>query len=805
MANIAYILKNFNNYYNRIIKKYDDIESYVQNSDDYAVRGDKSYINLESGSKMNFAIKDGVTSEMTYNYAADDLWQPDYVVITNELNEIQHRWFVLEADQPRKGQYVLSLRRDVIADNYTSTLNSPCFIERGYVPYTDNFIFNSEGIQFNEIKTENEILLKDKTGVSWIVGYVAAPEDNEANTKCVGTLDRDIDIYVSDINTWIDSHNANKHTYYYSADNVYLNWIVEGQSLYNYAYRYDINQFGTTADSVAIGRYSNTYKWRENDNSSNTKSSLKSKVYNSDVSNYLKQANLRIIFNNNELYSNMSQYEQNKALNNKVIKDTSTGKIYRVQIITADDSNLSTTIGSDIANVYNVMNSIATSTFQAGHGTTEGYSLTVNGVKPLLLSVSEITAINDIVTATITKDRRVLRDAPYCMFCIPYGKVELQNKSGSASTFTDSDLGLAMARGIVESLTSAKCYDLQLLPYCPITDYKVWHDGNVISLSDLVENQDYTQIYLQGANTVAPSIILWAKQSNFTVDINVNLSIDNTADAFKIENETSKYRLCSPNYASAYEFNLAKNGGSVTKINVDCSYKPHQPYIHANINFNRLYGNDTNDTRGLVCGGDFSLPQTSDQWASYMLNNKNYQASFNKQIETSDKIHKADQITNAFTGLTSAITTGVSAGAMLGPAAGVAVGVGSTLAAGADIGKNEYNYNIQKGNTIAQFNYQLDNVKARPDTLSNVGAYNANNKIFLFIEHYQASDVEIQALRENIKYRNMNIGRIGILEDYIQGTHNYIRGQLIRIENLSDDYHMGTEIANEISKGVYIE
>lgn len=188
-----------------------------------------------------------------------------------------------------------------------------------------------------------------------------------------------------------------------------------------------------------------------------------------------------------------------------------------------------------------------------------------------------------------------------------------------------------------------------------------------------------------------------------------------------------------------------------------------------------------------------------------MLNNKNYQASFNKQIETNDKIHKADQITNAFTGLTSAITTGVSAGAMLGPAAGVAVGVGSALAAGADIGKNEYNYNTQKGNTIAQFNYQLDNVKARPDTLSNVGAYNANNKIFLFIEHYKASDVEIQTLRQNIKYRNMNIGRIGILEDYIEENHNYIRGQLIRIENLCDDYHMGTEIANEISKGVYIE
>ena len=805
MANIAYIFKNFNNYYNRIIKKYDNITAYIQNSEDYAVRGDKSYVNLESGSKMNFAIKDGVTSEMTYNYASDDLWQPDYVVITNENNEIQHRWFVLEADQPRKGQYVLSLRRDVIADNYTATLNSPCFIERGYVPYTDNFIFNSEGINFNQIKTDNEILLKDKTGISWIVGYVAAPEDNEANTECTGKLDHDIDLYVSDINTWMEAHDADKSVYYYSPDNVYLNWTVEGQSLYNYAYRYDINQFGTTADNVAIGRFSNTYKWRENNNSSATKSSLLSKVYNSNVSNYLKQSNLRTIFSVPTLSSNMSQYENYKTLNNKIIKDTSTNKLYRVQVIMRDEDNLNTTVSSSIANIYDVMNNIATSTFQAGHGTTNGYSLTVYGIKSLYLAVNEIATTNDTVTATITKNRRVLRDAPYCMFCIPYGKLEVKIQSSGTSTYTDGDLGLAMARGIAESLTSAKCYDLQLLPYCPITDYKVWQDGNAILLDDLVENQDYTYIYLKDENTVAPSIILWAKQSNFTIDIDVDLSIENTAEAFKIENETSMYRLCSPNYASAYEFNLAKNGGSVNKINVDCSYKPHQPYIHANINFNRLYGNDTNDTRGLVCGGDFSLPQTSDQWASYMLNNKNYQASFNTQIETNDKIHKTDQVVNAVTGLTSAVTTGVSAGAMLGPAAGVGVGIGSAITAGLDVGRNELNYQLEKGNTIQQFKYQLDNVQARPNTLGNVGAYNANNKIFLFIEHYKASDIEIQALRQNIKYRNMNIGRIGILEDYIEENHNYIRGQLIRIENLSDDYHMGTEIANEISKGVYIE
>ena len=85
-----------------------------------------------------------------------------------------------------------------------------------------------------------------------------------------------------------------------------------------------------------------------------------SKVYNSNVSNYLQQANLRTIFNNDDLYSNMSQYENFKALSNKIIKDTGTGKLYRVQVIMGEADNLNTTVGSSIANVHDVMNNIAT-------------------------------------------------------------------------------------------------------------------------------------------------------------------------------------------------------------------------------------------------------------------------------------------------------------------------------------------------------------------------------------------------------------------------------------------------------------
>lgn len=73
----------------------------------------------------------------------------------------------------RSGQYTLSLKRDLIADFYDETMDATAFVSRGYVDFNNPLIFNPEGITVNQIK-KHEILLKDSTLSSWIVGYVAA-------------------------------------------------------------------------------------------------------------------------------------------------------------------------------------------------------------------------------------------------------------------------------------------------------------------------------------------------------------------------------------------------------------------------------------------------------------------------------------------------------------------------------------------------------------------------------------------------------------------------------------------------------
>ena len=72
----------------------------------------------------------------------------------------------------RAGQYALSLRRDLLADYYDETMDSTCFIQKGWVDSSNPLIFNPEGVTVNKIQ-EHEILLRDSTRAAWIVGYVA--------------------------------------------------------------------------------------------------------------------------------------------------------------------------------------------------------------------------------------------------------------------------------------------------------------------------------------------------------------------------------------------------------------------------------------------------------------------------------------------------------------------------------------------------------------------------------------------------------------------------------------------------------
>ncbi len=150
----------------------------------------------------------------------------------------------------------------------------------------------------------------------------------------------------------------------------------------------------------------------------------------------------------------------------------------------------------------------------------------------------------------------------------------------------------------------------------------------------------------------------------------VNLS---TPEDAKITNECNMYRLSAGNYSSIFEFSPAKSFG-FDGYSVDCTYKPFQPWIHITPNLKGLYGENfsvIDDARGLVCGGDYSVTQLNNQWATYQLNNKTYQEMFDREIKNMDvnnEIALQEQLAKSITGTFSgAISGGIAGGLAGGP------------------------------------------------------------------------------------------------------------------------------------------
>ena len=146
----------------------------------------------------------------------------------------------------------------------------------------------------------------------------------------------------------------------------------------------------------------------------------------------------------------------------------------------------------------------------------------------------------------------------------------------------------------------------------------------------------------------------------------------------------------------------------------------------------------------------------------------------------------------------------------------MAIGAGTGAIASAIGGIADYQMNEKLraeslDYTKDMFGYQLGNIKALPNTIAKVSAFNRNNKIFPVLEYYTCTDREKEALANKIAWNGMSVGAIGTIGNYIgnEWSYNditskgYIKGRIIRIENLEDEFHLLKEISNEIYKGVY--
>lgn len=367
-------------------------------------------------------------------------------------------------------------------------------------------------------------------------------------------------------------------------------------------------------------------------------------------------------------------------------------------------------------------------------------------------------------------------------------------KAGNMHTRSATSVSISINTGDIYDITDAAIAGITLTP------------AATISSKSITKTSTSVTVNLTFANAYTGNALVFTR---VTGSLNQETYDNSLVKDIKASNECDTYRLCSPNYNGVFEFSVAKNGNTVNGFHADCTYRPYNPYIYVHPNFSGLYKQNYEDARGLICGGEFSLGILNDQWRQYEIQNKNYQNIFDRQIQNLDTnytINKQEAIMQSIAGTLQGGSTGGVIGSALGGKAGSIAGyalggAASALGGIADISNLNKRYQEQRSFAIDNYHMQLDNIKALPTSITRTSAITANNKKVPFIEYYTCTSIEKDAFLNKLKYDGMTIGVIAALKDYNGG---WVKGQLIRLEDIIKDSNTANMIYEEINKGVYL-
>lgn len=774
----------YNNYFNRAVKKFDNIEDY-----DDAV--------LATFPGVNFLMADGVNTEQIINYGEDSI-TPDYLLAINEYDETVSRWFIIEADRLRNHQFRLTLKRDVLADNWDVIRNAPCFVQKAYLRENDKMIFNDEGMIFNQIK-KGEHLLNDKTNCAWVVGYIPHDYNDTAEKTIQATQTTSYQTITLD-EEYVPGQAMFLRRSVESWKISILYKMTDSRVPVDLRYIVSVNNDGSSATPtnslINLLKDYNPTAQSGYVNNVNDYSNITTPGINHPAQLYNRIQGLSSLDSNiNALgFKASSNYIEDVPIDDQL--SWGTGKIVtdqdnnQYEVEKYSGYNTIDLIGSqvDTTMVQKINNIIAS----ALNGT-YNYNvvkITVRYKEDYLILRRNFSYNSYKFSMPSMTNRTHTLDAPYDMFCMPLGDMYI-NPNGGGSYLINGSLNLSLANFLSTAIGRDNLYDIQLLPYCPIQDAV---DGNTIRMN----NNSIT--FIQDANSNNVGVMLWCEKSNFTFDITYPILIENK----KIQSQTDIWRLCSPNYNGLFEFSAVKNDG-VDSFNVDCTYKPYAPYIHVNPNFKGLYGDDYNDARGLICGGDFSLPILNDAFTDYEVRNKNYQNIFDRQIQNMDKMHTLNLIESIGTGLIGGIGNTAGMGLLAGLPGAIGGGIASGVGLAADTVMNNLAYKEQKSYTTDLYKYQLGNIEALPYSISKTSAITYNNKLFPFVEWYSCTEEEKNALIRKLEYNGMTVNRIGTIDEFITEDEHFFQGVIIRLPDLKDDYHVAVEIADRVKQGIFIK
>lgn len=785
-----YVLK-YNNYYNRIVKREVDLSSYLT-----------AGTLIHTQYNVNYAPGDGVNMRQVLNSET----YGDYAIYA-EGNTIVSRWFIIEASRNCKGQFGLTLRRDLVVDNFDTVLNADCFIEKAILPDDDPMIFNKENMTVNQIKSFVKPI-KDASRLAYIVGYVDKSFSQEkhvipkSSLATVNTLEG-FETDWGEKSGLYDQNSLNPTWEIYSkqfAQSVnYLYVLSETNSYTKKLYSSNIVS-GLSNEVHEVDKVFNTLKSKVNYNT------LKNALIQDNPENQIKDMSTLLSYNG------------------KIVLDTKNATYYRINITSISDKYTYKVPAS--GHSYDALKALTDQTVMTGTPNEKAFVIEVQGMK---YTYTKTKVSLDSYEYTVDINHQVLNDQIYDMFVIPYwtGLAMTLIGVGTSTTqnfgYDGAKAGLAVANDLINSNSGSngKLKDIQILPYFPMQSILVENTQFSPSTTEIKLPDDTYVSWIKDSKGNNVNAIIWCNQSQFSFTRQIKAGIGETipyTDNVKLSNECDLIRIVSPNHQSMFEFNPSKNGSKANDLvfDIECTYKPYQPSIHVKPQFDKLYGpNDLyKDERGLIFSGDFSMTQGTDAWTQYKRQNVNYLNIFDRQIQNLETIYEKQRLSSIVGGIASAAGAGAGIGALVGGKLGVGAGLASSALSVsgmlADLTMQDQLQSEALDYKRDMFSYQLGNIKALPDTISKIDAFNNVFALWPIIEYYTCTEEEKKAVANKIAYNSMSVGRIGKIKDFKDNkwsygditSKGYIKGSLIRV-NIDEDTHYINELANEIYKGVY--
>lgn len=834
---------NFNNYFNRhlkVLNNKDDIRSY----EPFLVRN-----RLNPAYRCNFNPNDGVDASAIVNWEEDGSKIGNYLIVTDEVGEIISRWFIIDSVRTRLGQYNLSLHRDVLLDNLNNVLASDAFIERAMVSVENSAIYNSEGMNFSQIKTA-EFDLHDNTGCPWLVAYL--PRNIYTEGKVDINIGGKLQNFDEELNTL---SNYRYYQYTTSASSKQYNVYKEFCSIVFSRYKPSntvrkLVGFGGEAIGDGVGntvdlrypastdaqpdfdlqRYQKKYGLEylpgtgdylsyDTQGIGGTKSYIgANNAIGGPVVGFTENIKKEV----DKVYGyNTAPADKIKQDLGKIFKDKSTGKVYKLTEKKVKDSDyVRNQYHKKDTPIWNIFNKLVDRRFITGEGGNYNYW---NGWTGYTTQYEFVEVYEKPLVLTLPQEHPKVLDAPYDMICAPYGVINVLHENGEVAFTTDKEDMLTLFTTISSQIGEQSVMDVQLLPYCPINNLKMI--GNTIKKSNLPN-----AIFVKDTAGKDTSFIMWVLRTKFETTISVKVKLPDIASiaeekeiAGKVLIETRKFRLVGPGYQGIFEYSYEKTRNKPTdpaisgdeadvSFTADCTYQPFNPFICVRPSYQAgsLYSKNYEDNRGLICQGDFSLPKLTDAYANYQQNNKTYEQMFAREMTNMEVNHNIGMAKSIIGGIGATVGGAIGGGMKGGIGGAVAGGAGALLGGALNVGMNQIGYNEAVDFKQDMFDYNIQNIQALPQNISKSTPLNNINRGVPILEVYDATLFEVGSFAKKIRLRGMAINAIGRVSFYLNNNYistklPYFKGKLIQYAGDEEDFHMTMAIASELNQGVYYD